>query len=246
MADDFVLGSRVLRRGDAGSDVELTQNLLKVLPEPMGTQISMAEKGLFGQETEMAVKKFQKYFGLAVNGEVGKKTFLFLGIPTGSYLPSGASLFGARTLQRGSFGYDVWVLQNRLATTAIGRQVYILLKRFFRRLSFGSRTETAVKTFQQDVHLTADGVVGPKTFFQLYNFAGMGARKLQRNRGDRNRGYDVYWLQRSLKDQGYYEGKLDAIFGPLTEEAVKKLQTAVGIKVDGVVGAQTFYHLASF
>ena len=38
MADDFVLGSRVLRRGDAGSDVELTQNLLKVLPEPMGTQ----------------------------------------------------------------------------------------------------------------------------------------------------------------------------------------------------------------
>jgi peptidoglycan hydrolase-like protein with peptidoglycan-binding domain len=243
MADDFVLGSRVLRRGDAGSDVELTQNLLKVLPEPMGTQISMAEKGLFGQETEMAVKKFQKYFGLAVNGEVGKKTFLFLGIPTGSYLPSGASLFGARTLQRGSFGYDVWVLQNRLATTA---------KKFAQALggpadkSFGSRTETAVKTFQQDVHLTADGVVGPKTFFQLYNFAGMGARKLQRNRGDRNRGYDVYWLQRSLKDQGYYEGKLDAIFGPLTEEAVKKLQTAVGIKVDGVVGAQTFYHLASF
>lgn len=242
MADDFVLGSRDLRRGDTGSDVELTQNFLKVLPEPIGTQISMAEKGTFGRETEMAVKKFQKYFGLTVDGVVGKNTFLFLGVPTGSYLPPGAPLFGARTLQRGSFGYDVWVLQNRLATTA---------KKFAQALggpadrSFGPRTESAVMMFQRDVHLLADGVVGPKTFFQLYNFAGMGARVLQRNRWDRNQGYDVYWLQRSLKDQGYYEGKLDAIFGPVTEQAVKTLQTAVGIKVDGVVGAQTFFHLAS-
>jgi len=68
----------------------------------------------------------------------------------------------------------------------------------------------------------------------------MGGRILQKNRGDRNRGYDVYWLQRSLKDLGYYEGKLDAIFGSATEEAVKKLQAAANIKVDGVVGAQTF------
>lgn len=243
MADDFVLGSRDLRRGDTGSDVELTQNFLKVLPESIGTRISMAEKGTFGQETEMAVKKFQRYFGLTVDGMVGKKTFLFLGVPTGSYLPPGASLFGARTLQRGSYGYDVWVLQNRLATTA---------QKFAQTLggpadkNFGLRTESAVKMFQQDVHLLADGVVGPKTYFQLYNFAGMGARILQRNRWDRNQGYDVYWLQRSLKDQGYYEGELDAVFGPITEEAVKKLQAAVGITVDGIVGAQTFYHLASF
>ena len=48
-----------------------------------------------------------------------------------------------------------------------------------------------------------------------------------------------------MKDLSYYTGKLDAIFGPVTEAAVKKLQAAVGIKVDGVVGAQTFYHLAS-
>lgn len=242
MVDDFVLGSRVLRRGDTGSDVELTQGFLKVLPEPMGTQISMAEKGTFGRETEMAVKKFQKYFDLTVDGVVGKNTFLFLGVPTGPYLPPGASLFGARTLQRGSFGHDVWVLQNRLATTA---------KKFAQALggpadkSFGPKTETAVKMFQRDVHLQGDGIVGPKTYFQLYYYAGLGARVLQRNRWDRNRGYDVYWLQRGLKDQGYYEGKLDAILGPVTEEAVKKLQTTVGITADGVAGAQTFYHLAS-
>lgn len=238
MADDIVLGSRVLSRGDTGSDVELVQNLLKVLPEPIGSQIK--EKGTFGRETENAVKKFQRYFGLRVDGIVGKKTYLFLGILTGSYLPPNAPLFGSRTLQRGSYGYDVWVLQNRLATTA---------KKFAQALggpadkSFGTHTEAAVKMFQRDVHLQADGIVGPKTFYQLYNFAGMGGRILQRNRWDRNKGYDVYWLQRSLKDQGYYEGKLDAIFGALTEEAVKKLQTAVGIKADGIVGAHTFYYL---
>ena len=242
MADDIVLGSRTLRRGDSGSDVELVQNFLKVLPEPIGTQISMQEKGTFGRETENAVKKFQKYFGLKIDGIVGKNTFLFLGVPTGSYLPPGAPLFGARTLQRGSYGWDVWVLQNRLATTA---------KTFADALggpadkSFGPKTEAAVKLFQRDVHLQADGIVGPKTFYQIYYFAGMGGRILQRSRWDRNRGYDVYWLQRSLKDLGYYEGKLDAIFGSATEEAVKKLQAAAKIKVDGVVGAQTFYHLAS-
>ncbi|HHV16414.1 MAG TPA: hypothetical protein GXX58_07550 [Gelria sp.] len=242
MAEYIVLGSRALRRGDTGSDVELVQNFLKVLPEPIGTQISMQEKGRFGLETANAVKKFQNYFDLKIDGIVGKNTFLFLGVPTGSYLSPGASLFGSRTLRRGSYGYDVWVLQNRLATTA---------KKFAVALggpadkSFGSRTEAAVKLFQRDVHLQADGIVGPKTFYQIYYFAGMGGRILQRNRWDRNRGYDVYWLQRSLKDLSYYTGKLDAIFGPVTEAAVKKLQAAVGIKVDGVVGAQTFYHLAS-
>ena len=54
MDDNIVLGSRTLRRGDTGSDVELMQNFLKVLPEPIGTQISMQEKGTFGRETEMS------------------------------------------------------------------------------------------------------------------------------------------------------------------------------------------------
>lgn len=68
---------------------------------------------------------------------------------------------------------------------------------------------------------------------------------LQQNHRDQNKGYDVCWLQRQLGELGYYKGDLDGIFGPLTEEAVRNLQSGVSIKADGVVGAQTYFCLAS-
>lgn len=234
------LGSRFLRRGTSGTDVELLQNMLKALPDNIGSRIT--ERTSFGAQTEAAVKKFQQYFSLTVDGIVGNKTFLFLGIQTGPYLPSGSALFGSRNLRKGDYGNDVWILQNRLASTAtkfantLGRPA---------DKSFDARTETAVKMYQRDVHLTDDGIVGPKTFYQLYYYAGMGGRLLQQDRWDRNKGYDVYWMQRHLNELGYYKGSLDAIFGPVTEAAVKALQAGVSIKVDGIVGAQTYFYLAS-
>lgn len=239
MTTYITLGSRELSLGDEGSDVELLQNLLKVLPEPIGSMIK--EKSVFGVETETAVKKFQRYFNLAEDGAAGPKTFLFLGVLTDSYLPPAGNLFGERTLSKGNYGYDVWVLQNRLASTS---------KSFAEALGqaaskyFGTETESAVKLFQKDVHLLADGIVGPKTFYQLYYYAGMGARVLQKSRWDRNQGYDVYWLQKNLAALNYYTGKLDAIFAAKTEAAVKKFQADVGVKADGIVGAKTFFHLA--
>ncbi|MDD3022517.1 MAG: peptidoglycan-binding protein [Syntrophomonadaceae bacterium] len=239
MTTYITLGSRELRRGDEGTDVELLQNLLKVLPETIGSMIK--EKTVFGTETEAAVKKFQRYFNLTADGVVGADTFLFLGVPTGKYLPPGANLFGERTLSNGNYGYDVWVLQNRLATTS--KSFAAALGQPATR-SFDSPTEAAVKLFQKDVHLNADGIVGQMTFYQLYNYAGMGARVLQKSRWDRNQGYDVYWLQKNLHAMDYYNGKLDGVFGPKTEAAVKNLQEDAGIKTDGIVGAKTFFYLA--
>jgi peptidoglycan hydrolase-like protein with peptidoglycan-binding domain len=72
----------------------------------------------------------------------------------------------------------------------------------------------------------------------------MGGRYLQQDRWERNEGYDVYFLQKHLKELGYYTGSLDGKYGPNTTAAVKALQTASGIKADGVVGPQTYYRLA--
>lgn len=235
------LGSRVLKLNSKGTDVDLLQNFLKVLPEPMGTP--GLHENYFGPQTEKAVKKFQKYFNLHIDGIVGKNTFLFLGVQTASYIPPGTTQFGSRTLKKGNYGNDVAILQNRLATTA---------KKFATALgvpankNFSENTETAVKIFQKDVHLTDDGIAGPATFYQIYYYAGMGGRYLQRGRWDRNQGYDVYFLQRNLESMGFYKGKLDAKFGPLTETAVKELQKSVSIKVDGIVGSKSYFHLAAY
>ena len=232
-------GSRILKPGMSGTDVEILQCLLNNLPSTMSSTIS--GESTFGPKTEAAVKKFQSYFGLTADGVVGKDTYLYLGQQTGSYLPSGAMMFGSRNLSKGSSGRDVWVLQNRLAST---KKKYALALGTPADSTFGSKTQAAVKMFQKDMGLTEDGVVGPLTFQKLFCNTYMGGRYLQMSRADRNQGYDVYFLQSHLKALGYYSGALDGKFGTATASAVKALQKAHAITVDGVVGPKTYFYLA--
>jgi peptidoglycan hydrolase-like protein with peptidoglycan-binding domain len=225
-------GGRVLKTGSTGDDVTVLQTLLNKLPSSIA--LPVAVDGIFGTATQASVKKFQGYFGLTVDGIVGKNTFLYFGQVTGS------NAFGSRTLRKGSSGSDVTILQNRLAG---------YLKKYATALGgpadgqFGSKTEAAVKLFQGDNGLTVDGIVGRNTFNKLFVKTNYGGRLLQKDRSDRNQGYDVYFLQERLKTLGYYSGALDGQFGSVTEAAVKALQAASNIGVDGVVGPKTYFHL---
>ncbi|MDD4801998.1 MAG: peptidoglycan-binding protein [Syntrophomonas sp.] len=225
-------GSRILRINSSGDDVRVLQTLLNKLPDSIATPVTV--DGTFGASTQASVKRFQRYFGLTADGVVGRNTFLYFG------QQSGANAFGSRTLRNGSTGNDVTILQNRLAGN---------LKRYAAALGnpadgqFGTKTDTAVKFFQGDNDLTVDGIVGRQTFNELYVETNYGGRILQKDRTDRNQGYDVYFLQERLRELGYYTGALDGKFGPVTEAAVKALQTASKIGVDGVVGSKTYYYL---
>jgi peptidoglycan hydrolase-like protein with peptidoglycan-binding domain len=53
-------------------------------------------------------------------------------------------------------------------------------------------------------------------------------------------GDEVAAIQDSLKASGYYTGAIDGVFGSETETAVKNFQKSVGLKVDGVVGPETY------
>ena len=231
-------GGRLLKLGVSGDDVTVLQTLLNKLPSSIANPVTV--DGVFGSATDASVKKFQTYFGLSADGVVGKNTFLYFGQRTSAFLPSGSSPFGSRTLKKGMSGTDVWVLQNRLNGD---------LKKYAAALGmpadsqFGSKTQAGVKLFQADNSLSQDGVVGQQTFNKLFVKTNYGGRLLQKDRTDRNQGFDVYFLQDRLKTLGYYTGALDGKFGAETETAVKALQTAAKISVDGVVGPATYYHL---
>jgi rare lipoprotein A (peptidoglycan hydrolase) len=67
----------------------------------------------------------------------------------------------------------------------------------------------------------------------------------ERTLGKGDHGWDVTVLQRVLTIRGYSPGAADGAFGPHTKRSVKRFQRARGIAVDGRVGPQTTYSLAS-
>lgn len=56
-------------------------------------------------------------------------------------------------------------------------------------------------------------------------------------------GSEVTAIQTELKAQGYYNGKVDGIYGSGTKNAVEKYQKDNGLAVDGIAGNQTLASL---
>lgn len=56
-------------------------------------------------------------------------------------------------------------------------------------------------------------------------------------------GETVKQIQTKLKEQGFYTGDIDGIYGSGTESAVKSYQSSKGLSVDGKAGTQTLSSL---
>ncbi len=75
-----------LRRGSRGEQVKLLQEALNELPAGAGNDLKI--DGVFGAETEKAVKSYQADHGLTVDGVVGKKTWKALGVTGQNHNPA--------------------------------------------------------------------------------------------------------------------------------------------------------------
>lgn len=119
---------------------------------------------------------------------------------------------------------------------------------------YGDNTAKAVEDFQEKNRLPKSGMADSRSQELMFegrprNAAGRAAevRTLPAIAGivmrPGDRGDAIIDLQQRLKDQGYYKGMLDGVYGRGTEQAVRDFQKASGLRVDGKAGANTMAKL---
>lgn len=110
---------------------------------------------------------------------------------------------------------------------------------------FDTSTDHAVRHFQQQRGLTADGVVDTATYRTLDEARWrLGDRLLSYVANRPITGDDVAALQRRILELGFDVGRVDGVYGERTEQAVRELQRNVGVPADGTCGPATFKALA--
>jgi N-acetylmuramoyl-L-alanine amidase len=106
---------------------------------------------------------------------------------------------------------------------------------------FDADCDRAIRAFQQQRGLRIDGVVDRETFRALDEARWqLGDRVLSYAVRHPFVGDDVAALQRRLIDMGFDVGRVDGIFGPGTENAMRDFQRNVGLPADGTCGPATF------
>ena len=251
-----------LQSGDSGSKVTQLQNALKLLGFYTG-----GVDGKFGSGTKNAVIQFQRANGLTADGLAGTKTQTLLyaqvnngisGVSSSSGSSSSGTSSGTsgftRTLRKGYTGADVIAVQQKLKELGFYSGSVDGV--------YGTGSIAAVKKFQQQNGLTADGLVGSRTYAALMS-ASTGSSS---NSGSDNSssssdstsgqdyaegtlsygssGTEVKKMQQALKALGY-NVSADGSYGALTQMAVTQFQKRNGLTADGVAGSATLKLLYS-
>lgn len=142
------------------------------------------------------------------------------------------------TIHKGDDGEDVKTLQQVLIGLGYA------LPKYGADGEYGAETVTAVKAFQCDHGLEADGICGPLTWAALDASveAGNGSSSARDTLRKGDKGEAVKALQRALVGLGYDLLKYgaDGDFGDETLAAVKKFQRNHGLSADGIVGPKTW------
>jgi len=106
------------------------------------------------------------------------------------------------------------------------------------------KTPDEIRSFQQERGLHVTGELNEQTLRALEEARWkLGDRSLYLQKPPLMHGDDVAALQSRLTEMGFHSGRVDGIFGPMTESAVKEFQKSVGVAVDGKCGPATIIAL---
>ena len=229
--------------------------------------------GTYDTATKKAVVAFQKKNGITADGIAGLDTQQALSSgealnkeatptpkPTATPTPAPTYTVPTETLQKNSSGADVKTVQRRLKelgyyTSQIDG-------------NFDSYTIKALKAFQEDNGLKADGIAGKETYKVLFAESTLAKGTTPTPEptttpvpGDEESGVpteasyetlrkgtvsaEVALMQQTLIDLGYLTGAPDGNYGTATEKAVRAFQKTNGLGTDGTAGSATLSLLYS-
>ena len=257
-ADSSSVNSQTyLMIGSTGEAVAAVQQKLKDL----GYLYALVD-GDYGNYTAEAVRAYQRDHGLYADGEAGPLTLAVLmpanPAPSQAVSQSSSSSssseapfdFSSVYLMVGSKGSEVKIVQQKLKDLGY---LYALVDG-----DYGSYTAEAVRQFQADHGLYADGEAGPLTLAKMFGGQAHGSSTspsaptvLASAPFDYSTTYlrigsqgdEVKFVQRVLTDLGYLDSVIDGDYGRVTADAVRAYQVDKGIYDDGEAGPVTLVYL---
>lgn len=109
--------------------------------------------------------------------------------------------------------------------------------------TYDDPTRSAVLAFQERSGLQTTGTCDRSTWSALVESGYQLGDRLLYHRVPMLRGDDVAALQHRLSELGFHSGRVDGIFGPESEAAVKAFQRNSALVTDGVVGPDVIAQL---
>ena len=253
-----------MRANNTGEPVGALQMMLKTL----GYYAGDINKR-YDTATRTAVTAFQKKNGLKADGLAGSETRRLL--ESGTALPADATPTPAPTAEPAPTPEPVWEIPKSTVRNgsegADARKVQNRLKElgYYQGKvdgKFGRASMNALKNFQTNNGLKADGIAGKNTYAKLFNAAAIpysvpetpapspevipqvtgtpaAENSVWKTLRSGDSGTEVKQLQENLIQMGYMSGTPDGKYGTKTVEAVKAFQKANKLNADGTAGPQT-------
>ena len=256
-----------LKLGSSGNEVKTIQQQLNRIADAYPSIPKINDpNGIFGAQTEAAVKRFQNIFNLAQDGIVGKSTWyriknVYNGVKKLAELTAENLTFDEvepiypSLLKEGMSGDYIKTLQYYLNIVAY---FYPQIPNIDVDGYFGPKTKDAVIAFQEMFGLVPDGIVGRDTWKALSSAYKTSINSIpEEYKSEAEIVYPGYVLSEGITNddvrrlQTFLEKisqaypsipsvTVDGVFGEKTKEAVSAIQRIYGIPVSGVAGPVTW------
>lgn len=259
-----------LRYGMRGDNVRTIQNRINrvSINYPAIPKLNPVD-GIYGSQTEEAVRVFQRIFNLTDDGIVGKETWYRLNfiytavtnlaelISEGERIPDNEQQF-SRTLTLGTTGTDVRYVRFMLSMVS---QFFPSVMPVAVTRTYNQNMVNSVKSFQELAGLPQTGNTDAITFRRLYeyyegivlslppSYGGFetqpypGYLLREGSVGDEVEAAQIYLLAISKMFPSIPAVIPNGVFTPQTYNAVRQFQIEFGLDPDGIIGEKTWNKL---